>query len=40
MMDLNPNGIVKDYLATRSSVFRQLDELRSLVSPRRTHIVC
>lgn len=36
----SPNGIVKDYIATRSAEFRKLDDLRSLVSPRCTHIVC
>lgn len=36
---LSPNEIVKDYITIRSSEFCKLGELRSLVSPRCTHIV-
>jgi len=36
---LSPNEIVKNYITTRSSEFRKLHELRSMVSPPYTHIV-
>lgn len=39
MTTLSPNEIVKDYIATRSPEFRKLDELRSRVSPRCTHVI-